>query len=160
MSLNASANTPVGGIELKRFSEIVVADAYLKSLKDLFKAHSLGIVDNSIPLYQTAEVLMRFVTGNEVVTIEGNYTKAWFDDLCAQVENKITSEIAVCYSVAKADIDERIDDIFLSTIDKGIAIALKTPVKVNDAGYETFDTEVEDMYKEILVEIYGIKENE
>ena len=160
MSLNASGNTPVGGVELKRFSEIAVADAYLKSLKDLFKAHSLGIVDNSIPLYQTAEVLMRFVTGNDVVTIEGNYTKAWFDDLCAQVENKMASEIAVCYPVAKADIDERIDDIFLSTIDKGIAIALKTPVKVNDAGYDAFDTEVEDMYKEILVEIYGIKESE
>ena len=78
-----------------------------------------------------------------------------FENIIEQVDEKMESEIYVCYPSVKADIDNKIDDFFENGIDRLIELALLTPVKLDNPEYAQLEGEVEALYQYALLLLFG-----
>ena len=149
--LDSPSGTMIGDIPAIRVCEYWLANLYLDNFKKLYTKYSVGVEVDAMALRTTAQVLMRYVTGEDVVDVGTDYSKVWFDDVCNQVETKMYNEINECYPAVKNDIDDKVDKFFNEGLDKLIGLALKDPVKMDDENYLAFADEVDSLYESVLL---------
>ena len=153
--LDSEDGTMIGDVTALRVCKFWTADMFMQRFKKLYYAYSAGAEINITALRQAAEVLMKYATGKESVNIGSSYTKDWFENIIEQVDEKMESEIYVCYPSVKADIDNKIDDFFENGIDRLIELALLTPVKLDNPEYAQLEGEVEALYQYALLLLFG-----
>ena len=154
--LDSEEGTTVGdGVSAVRVCEYWIVDTYLANFKKLWTKHSAGGEINLTALRSSAQVLMRYATGEEVVDVGSNYTQDWYENIVRQTEAKMESEARACYPSVKADIDNKIDLFFENGIDKLIEIALMNPVPLDSPEYSQFDDEVDALYESALLMLFG-----
>lgn len=152
--LDSPSDTMVGDIPALRICKYWVADFYLNNFKKLFAKHYAGVEIDLVALRTTAEVLMRYVTGEDVVNVGDSYTQEWFAEISELAESKMKMEAMACYSDVRADLDSKIDKFFNEGIDKLIELALKEPVRVDDENYLAFADEVNNIYESALLLVF------
>lgn len=152
--LDSPSDTMVGDIPALRICKYWVTDLYLNNFKKLYAKHSAGVEIDLVALRTTAEVLMRYVTGEDVVNVGDSYTQEWFAEISELAESKMKMEAMACYSDVRADLDSKIDKFFNEGIDKLIELALKEPVMVDDENYLAFADEVDSIYESVLLLVF------
>ena len=154
--VDSPSGTMIGDVEVLRVVELYTADLIYDVFKKAYLEYSVNqSLESANAVQNSARILMRFVTGEEVSSVATTFNQQWYENICTQVENKLASEIEACYPSVKADIDKRVGTFFEDGIYALIDIANMTPVALDDEGYVAFDEEVDKLYQEALTAILG-----
>ena len=154
--VDSPSGTMIGDVEVLRVVELYTADLIYDVFKKAYLEYSVNqSLESANAVQNSARILMRFVTGEDVGSVATTFNQQWYENICAQVENKLASEIEACYPSVKADIDKRVDTLFEDGIYALIDVANMTPVALDDEGYVAFDEEVNKLYQEVLTAILG-----
>ena len=158
--VDSPSGTMIGDVEVLRVFELYTANLIYDVFKKAYFEYSVSQSLESANLVQnSAKILMRFVTGKDVSNVGTDFGKQWYQNVCAQVESKMASEIDVCYPSVKAEIDNRVDNFFAEEIYVLIEMASMTPVALEDEGYATFEGEVGVLFQEVLTALLGRETN-
>ncbi len=153
---DSASGTMIGDVEVLRVVELYTADLIYDVFKKAYLEYSVNQdLESANAVQNSAKILMRFVTGEEVSSVGTNFNQQWYENICTQVETKRASEIDACYPSVKADVDKRVDAFFEESIYTLIDIANMTPVACDDEGYVAFEEEVDALYQVVLTALLG-----
>ena len=90
--VDSPSGTMIGDVEVLRVFELYTANLIYDVFKKAYFEYSVSQSLESANLVQnSAKILMRFVTGEDVSNVGTDFGEQWYQNVCAQVESKMAT---------------------------------------------------------------------
>ncbi len=155
--LNAESEEEyMGTVKLSRVGELCVTSIYFDQFKKNYNEYKAGLATSTNPLTNTATVLLKYVTGEQNVTVGSTFDHVWFESVCQQVEDKFKEETEACFPSSMGELKKWLNTFTGDCLDKILTMASSDPVKTTDVEeFNALAQKIYTLYSEVITALVG-----
>ncbi len=140
------------GVTVARIGEILQKEIALGMFKSAYQKYAAGNTSIANTVRDTAKTLIKYYSGEDAVLGTADYTASWYNEVVTKSTAKLQNELTAVLPAVQADLKNYVESVFENLIDAFAEVAVESPVKITDEGYNQLVEKLENAFALIMPE--------